>query len=418
MGIVDTIIVGRVGTSEQGGVGMGASLYWTLICLFTGTISATNTFVAQSFGAGKLDTIRLWVLAPLLLVVPMSLILLPIIPYLDPIMELLGTTSEVRPHVEIYMVIRFWGTPFILSSFIFSSFLRGLGDMKTPMLVTLVSNVANIGLDLLLVFGWGPIPAYGVAGAAWATVLASLVSSGMYLMVYLGKKNNALYKTRSFVRVPKEMLLRYLKVGLPLGGTWFIESISWSVMTFYIAGIAPAALAAHTIVFQMIHFSFMPAIGLSVASSTLVGQYLGAERVDLAKKSARVALVWSCGFMTFVGLMFALMRTWLVGLFNSDPEVILIGGRLMLVAAAFQLFDAMGLTAAGVLRGAGDTRFPLYAQLGAAWLVFAPLILLLGDGLGWGIYGAWIAALIFIVLLAGLFYGRYLGGKWQSMRVH
>ena len=417
MGIVDTFIVGKIGTAEQGGVGMGATLFWTILSLFTGTMTATSTFVAQSYGAEKHELIKRWVMAALWLIPPMSLIMWLFIPIFPYAVDLMATTEEVRPHVVPYMTIRLIGAPFIIATIALSGFLRGLGDMKTPMIITVIVNLVNIFLDVILVFGYGPIPEMGVEGAAWATVAASGLSAALYLRVYLGKNYADVFGTRSWVWVKKEELLQFLKIGLPIGGSWIIESISWALMTIYVASIDPEGLAAHIIVFTIIHFSFMPAVAFSIAASTLVGQYLGAERIDLAKRSANKAIISSMMLMGIFGIFFVVSRGRLIALFNPDPAVVEMGSVLLLIAAGFQLLDAIGIAISGILKGAGDTRYPLYVQIGAAWFVFAPMIFILGQGVGWGVYGAWIAALVFISQLGLLLLLRYVGGKWQHSRV-
>lgn len=417
MGIVDTIVLGHVGTAEQGGAGLGMSLIWTFISLFAGTLGIMSTFVSQANGGGRTHTINRWVVVGLILILPMSLVMLTCIHLIIPMLDMMGTSDEVRPHAATYMAIRIYGTPFVLVNFALSGFLRGLADTKTPMIVTVIANIINLLLNIVLVFGVGPIPAFGLAGAAWATVAAGGVSGAIYLGVYLSKTNHARFQTRTWVWVTPEEFWRFLKVGLPAGTGWFIESLAWTVMAIFVASIDPAGLAAHVIVFQIITFSFMPAAALSVASSTLVGQYLGAERVDLALRSARASIAVGVSIMASVGLCFALFRETVMGLFNSDPAVIATGSTLLLIAACFQVFDAIGITITGVLRGAGDTRFPMYAQLGAGWLIFVPLVFLFGRVFDMGVVGAWLGALVFVVLLGVLLILRFVGGKWKHMRI-
>ena len=417
MGVVDTIILGKVGTAQQGGAGIAVGIDWTVASLFTGTMTVITTFVAQSYGAGKYDLLHRWVMTAMFFIIPMSLIMYSIIPFADVLVDLMRADPVVRPHVVAYMSIHLLVTPFLLIIFVFSGFLRGLGDMKTPMIITIIVNLINIPLDFILVFGYHDIPAMGVRGAALATLISSALGAGLYLRVYLGRDIAGPYRTRRWVWVKASEIKQFLKIGLPVGGNWMIEMVSWTIMGIYIASIDPAGLAAHIIVFQVLHFSFMPTVALSIAASTLVGQYLGAERRDLAKRSGWLSLVWGIVFMGVIGIFFGILRVPFIEFFNTDPEVVEVGSVLLLIAAFFQVFDALGIGASGILRGAGDTRFPLYAQLGAAWAVFIPLVFIFGQGLGWGVIGAWIAALIFIVVLGILMFLRVLGGKWLKMRV-
>lgn len=417
MGLVDSLIIGRVGTSEQAGVGMGASLSFTLFFFFTGTMTVMSTFVAQANGAGKQEKIRRFVNVGFVLVLPMSLCVWPLQPLVPWLVEQMGTNAAVQPHVVAYMQIQLFALPFWLINYCVSGYLRGLGDMTTPMIVTLIANAVNACMAAILVFGIGPIPSLGVRGAALATLFAGLVSALLYLRVYFGKEHNARYETRRLEWPTKSEIWEFLRVGTPAGAGGVAEMACWTLLTIYISRIAPEALAASTIVWQIIHFSFMPTVALSIASSTLVGQYLGAERVDLASKTAKRGILMGVCFMSAVGASFALFRDPLITFFNTSPEVLAIGRNILLIAAGFQIFDATGITCAGVLRGAGDTRFPFLVQLGAGWLLFVPLIFLLGEGAGMGVYGPWLAGLIFLAAVAVGNFLRYAAGGWKQLRL-
>ncbi len=417
MGLIDTFIVGYLGTAQQGGVGFAMNVTWTMFSLFTGTMGAVVTFVAQAYGAGRIEQIKRWVMAAFTVAAPASLLVFAAVPFASEIIDLIGTDAALKPHVVAYMTVIMLGVPFLLSNFIFSGFFRALGDTRTPMVVTVIANAINAVLDVILVFGVWFIPGMGVRGAAIATVFAQGCQVAMYLWVYINEKNNALYGTRSIFVVSASELGRFLKIGLPMGFAWSIEMISWAFMMSFISRLSASGMAASTIVWQLMHFSFMPAVALSIAISTLVGQYLGAERIDLARRSAKIGMVWGLGFMFVLGLVFAVGRNHLIALFNSDPEVVSIGAVLLLIAAAFQMFDALNICASGVLRGAGDTKFPMYIQVGLAWMIFIPLVYVFGHVLEWGIYGAWLAGLVFIVLLGITLFLRFLSGGWTKIRV-
>ena len=417
MGVVDTLVVGHVGTAQQAGVGLGAGLFWGIMSFFTGTLSGVTTFVAQANGAGRTGELRRWVMVGLVLVLPMTLLCYSIIPFVGTLITVFHTTQEVRPHVVTYLNILILEAPFMFAMFVLVSFLRGLGDTVTPMVVTLVANIINAALDVVLVFGYLGFPALGVAGAALASVTGMFSSVVMLLWVYLNKHNNARYNTRQFIWITLGEVRRFLKLSVPIGASWAFETLAWNVMTVYIGTMGAVALASHTIVWQLISFSFMPTVALSVAASTIVGQYLGAGRPDLAKKSARVSIMWGLLLMGSIGVFFALGRHVIIGWFNSDPQVMAIGGWLLLIAAAFQLFDALGITIDGILRGAGDTRFPFLARAFAGLVFFIPLIFILGGPVGWGIYGAWSSGLVFVVVLGVVMLWRYRRGKWLQYTV-
>lgn len=417
MGIIDSLVVGHIGTSEQAAVGMGTSLTITLSFFFSGTLSAITSFVAQAYGAGKLDRIRRFVMIGMVLIPFMTLLIAPIWPLVPILLDLMGTTPEVRPHVVAYMQILMLSFPFNMICFTISGYLRGLGDMWTPLIVSLISITCNAILAVVFVLGAGPIEGMGVRGAALATLLCITLSSVMYVGVYFSRSHDRRFQTRSLVRPTWEEIKSFLVVGVPAGAGGVAEMACWTFMTIYISRIAPSELAASTVVWQVIHFSFMPTVALSVAVSSLVGQYLGAERVDLAERVAKRAILFALGFMGFVGLNFIVFREFIIRLFNTDPQVVHVGSGLLLIAALFQPFDALGISSSGVLRGAGDTRFPFFVQLTAGWLLFVPLVLLFGEGLGYGVYGAWMAGLVFLIAVAIANLLRYAKGGWKLRRL-
>jgi Na+-driven multidrug efflux pump len=193
--------------------------------------------------------------------------------------------------------------------------------------------------------------------------------------------------------------------------------ISWTVFMAVVSWLGNAELAATNIVLQVLHFSFMGAVSLGTAATTLVGQYLGAEDLATARKTARSTIRSAILYCVALGLLFLVARKQIMAIFNDDPAVIEVGGRLFVYAAVFQFFDGLGISSNGVIRGAGDTRWPMVLMIVLAWGLFVPLTYLLALPLGFGVDGAWIAVTIFIASVGiGLYY-RQRSGRWLTMRV-
>jgi MATE family, multidrug efflux pump len=414
MGLVDALIMGHVGTTQQGAVGLGAMLAWTIGTVFVGTMTVINTFAAQDFGAGRRETLRRHVHAGAVLIVPFTAIIWALLPLVPKLIDAMGTAAAVTPHVDVYVSIRMLGAPFLLTSFVITSFLRGLGDMRTPMMVTITANVINIFLSLMLVFGWFGLPRLGVAGVALASLLAMACEATLYLRIYFGPKIAALYQTRRWLRPEAAELRRFLRIGLPIGFSWFFDIVGWTVFSVFVSTLSPADLAAHTIVFQILHFSFLPAAAISVAATTLVGQYVGAGRTDLAERAAKASVAIGVGYMAAAGLVLIALRVPLVTAFNPNPLVVVIGAKIALIGGLFQPFDGLGMVLGGALRGGGDTRYPMGALLVSASCVFIPGVYLLGNVIGLGIVGAWLGALVHVVFLSGLLVLRFRAGKWKT----
>ena len=412
MWLVDTLIMGRVGTAEQGAVGFGGTLVWALYCFFAGTMTVVNIVVAQDHGAGRSDTAR-HVRTALVLLVPMGMALLALRGIVPAGLRWLGAAPAIRPLAQLYIQIRLYAAPFGLGTFVLTSYLRGLGDTVTPMIVTLGANVLNAVLAVALVFGLVGLPPMGVAGAAWATAIACTVECCAYLGVFLLGRRSQAHGARELRWPSGQELGRFLALGLPIGMSWLFEMVAWTAFAAYAATRAPNELAAHTILYQVTSFCFMPAVAIGVAASTLVGRYMGAERPDLAWRSAVRSLGIAIAYAAAIGLGMVVLRRPLVEAFSPDPAVLAVGAVLALVAGCYQPFDAFGIVCQGVLRGAGKTAVPTFVMLGSGLLVFVPLVWILGEAASLGVVGAWTAALAHVLCVALVLGTIVLRGSWR-----
>jgi MATE family multidrug resistance protein len=395
MGVADTLVMGQVGTAEQGGVGLGSALFWSFSSFAAGLLSTVTTFVAQAYGARRHDEVRHSVVVGIGLALPLAAVLIATSFWVPELITLFGTNAEARPHVVVYLRWMLCSTPLFLLNFVLIGFFRGISDTVTPMIVTLLVNVVNITLNIVFVFGHFGLPEMGVRGVALATAISMALSVVLFFGLYFSRTHHAKYNTRARLPFAQIPFRRFLKVGVPIGVSWFLENMAFNIMSLYIAAFDPASTAANTIVFQLCHVSFMPAVGISIAASTLVGKYIGAGRPDLAVRSARRSLVLSVAYMGTMGFVFVLAPSFFIGLFNKDPQVLQLGVLALHLAAAFQIFDAMGVTIDGVFRGAGFTLLPMLIRLGVMWVIFVPSIFLLGHFVfETGIAAGWTAALI------------------------
>ncbi len=401
MWVVDTFLMGRVGNAEQGAVGLGGVLFWAAVCFFAGTMTVVNILVAQDFGAGKRDLAR-HVRTGLLLVLPMSLMVLALAPLVPEGLTLMRITEQARLHAESYLQIRLLGAPLMFAGFALTSFLRGVGDTVTPMIVVIVANVFNAVLSVILVFGLLGLPAMGVAGAAWGSVAAAALEALLYAAIYVWSPGARAHGSRRMAWPSRDDLREFLVIGTPIGIAWLFEMVAWTAFSIYAGGRPPVELAAHTVLFQVTGFCFMPAMAIGVAASTLVGQYLGAERSDIARRSGRNAMLLGVAYMAVVGGLIGLLRQPLMLAFNQNASVVLLGSTLAIIAAVYQPFDGFAIVAQGVLRGAKQTAVPTFIMLGSGLLVFIPLVWFLGTKRGMGVTGAWIAAVVHVVVVAVL----------------
>jgi len=419
MSVVDTLFMGWVSTSSQGAVGLGGIMVWTFASFFIGTLTVINTFVAQYFGEGRERECGVIAWQGLLLAVVFSVVVVGLAPLMPALVGVFAAPADVAQIAVAYAMIRLLGMPLDLVEGNISSFLRGLGDTKTPMYVSLATVVLNVPLNYWLVFGGLGLPAMGARGAAIATVAARGLGVLLLALLVVRPAMRRRFGTGypGAAKIFTRRIVSLLKVGLPIGVGWLLEMATWLVFTGVVSGMGRVSLAAHNIVLQVLHLSFMPGVAISVAATTLVGQRLGARDRPGARRSARASLVVGMGYMTFMGLIFLTLGGLIATAFNRDPAVVTTAQHLFVLAAAFQVFDAMNMVSGGVLRGAGDTRFPMFVAVGFAWFVFMPLVWLLGLHLGYGVEGAWVGATTYITGLGIVLLLRVRAGSWTSYSV-
>jgi putative MATE family efflux protein len=215
----------------------------------------------------------------------------------------------------------------------------------------------------------------------------------------------------------RDAIARFLRTGVPIGGQWALGMTSFAMFTTLIARMSDHAMAASQAFIILLSLSFMQAIGIGVAASTLVGRYIGAKEIAGAERSFWSSLRLGAILGGLVGVIFVLFPEALMRIFTDGPEVIALGAPLMLLGALFQFFDAGGIIAEGALRGAGDTRWPFVVHSLLGWGLFVPSAYLLGFVLEGGLRGAWFAGLIYVIVLAGSLIWRFRSGAWREMQI-
>lgn len=419
MWLVDTMMVGRIGIAQLGAVGLGGMLTWSFFSFFNGLIGSANTFVSQDYGAQRYDNIGKIVWHYLYIGIASYVILLVPIFLSDHVIRLIGPSPEVEKYSSVYMRIRLYAGIGVFTSFSLAGFFRGIGNTKTPMYIALAANGFNVVANYLLIFGNDTlgIPRLEVTGAAWATFLSSMFSALLFLMVFLSRKYNRLYQTRSFYRFESAQFRRIIRIGLPMGVQFFLDTGSFSVFSAFIARMGDTSLAASNAAMTLMSTAFMPLIGLSMATTTLVGQFIGAGDLEHARKSGYTSIKIGFLYAVLIVSNYFLFPRQLLSLISKDPEVMELGSKILMIAGVFLLSDGFGICANGALRGAGDTRFMMVVGLLYAWFLFIPLAYVLGYTLNGGVVGAWVGAMIYIILYGITTFLRFHRGKWESMKI-
>ncbi len=415
LGVVDTAMVGRLGATELAAVGLGSLWTWTVVNLFMGMASAVQTFVSQADGAGDTTAPGRWTWQAMYALFPLACLVAAIVHMGAPsLLAALGPSAAMQTIAVDYMQPRLWGAGAVTGTMVLASFFRGLGDTRTPLYATLVANVINAVLDYGLIFGRLGLPEWGAAGAGAATAIAEWIGF-VYLMLAFGVGRTRLtYPTRP-VRLATDLVRRLIRMGLPIGGQWVMGMIGFSLFSTLIARMGDEQMAASQAFIVLLSLSFMQAIGISAAASTLVGRYIGAGDLEASRRSFRSAEKLAVGLGAGIALIFIAAPEALLSVFSSNERVLSMGVPLVLLGASFQFIDALGIVASGALRGAGDTRWPFMVQAVLEWGFYLPLAYFLGITLEGGLFGAWLGCTIYVALLSGLLIWRFRTGAWEKI---
>lgn len=399
MTLADTLFVGRLGPASIAGVGLGGVAAFTIVCFIIGLLQGSKVLVSQAVGAGRPHLAARHAGAAMVVAVALGLVALVVGIGVAQLLPLLTASAESGLAARDYLAVRMIGSPIVMLYVASREVRYGLGDSRSPMVASVTGNLTNIGLDALFIFGLE----LGVAGAAWATVVGQLVE----LAVLLG-----LARRRVLARPLAADLRALFSIGIPTGLQLLLEVGSFALLTALLAAFAEREMAAHQIAIQVLHFSFLPTIAVGEASSVLVGRAVGADRDDVVPRIARAALRVAGSYAALCTLVLLTLSEPLARAFTDDAPLVATTRTLLLIAAGFQIVDALNVIGRSVLRGAGDVRWSAVVGVVTAWLCTPPLTLALGYGLGLGAAGGWVGLCAEIAIGAALIWHRVLRGRW------
>lgn len=400
MSVVDTIFVGRLGTAQLAAIGLAMTASWLLHAFVNGILSGLKVAISQRVGAreelaaGRLAWQGLWIAGIA------GALTAAAGPIGEPLFALMGGSGAVNGYATAFFSIRMLGAPMLFATFAMNAWFHGHGETRIPMVAALAGNAVNIVLDPVL------ISIYGVQGAAAATVLGlttSMLLLGWHLRPQLvGVAHH----------IERAWLAEIWQLGSPIGTRYLLEVGSFAIFAGMLATAGDAELAAHVLVIRIVSVSFLPGYAIGEAASVLVGQAVGAQRPALARQALWRSLELAVGIMAVCALVFWLLPGPLMAPFSATEEVASIAAGLLLVAALFQIFDAVAMVCLSTLNGAGDVRFTMLLSVGAAWLVKLPIGWLLALPLSMGAVGAWLGLTAEIIVVAGLALRRARGEEW------
>jgi len=419
VGLVNTYIVGHLGAAPLAAVGLSTQLSNLMVALFSAVGVGSTALVARHIGAGERDEAER--IAGQSLLLAMGVGLIAAIPCLVGgrwLLTVLGGATDVVALGRAYLLAVGTTMPLMAILFIGNATLRGAGDTRTPMAVMAAVNVTNVLVSWNLVRGVGPLPALGVAGAGIGAAAGVGVGGLIVATILLRGRSTAGLKVMSrALRLHPGRVRRLLRIGLPGGIEQVLMRLAQLVLVAIVAELGTAAYAGHQLGIQMLSVAFMPGFAFSVAATTLVGQELGREAPRRAEACVYTASGIAVGLMCSIGVVAFLLAEPLLRVFTPDAEVIAQGLYAVRGCALIELSLAAYFVFAGALRGAGDTRFVLLAQVTAISLVRLPLAYRLGLTFGLGLTGVWVAIILDMTTRATLLTLRFRRGAWKWIRV-
>jgi MATE family multidrug resistance protein len=401
MGVVDTMMVGRVSAEALGAVALGNIFFFLVAVTGMGTLMALDPLVSQAVGAGDEEGVARAFQRGILLALGMSVPVMLGLGLVRPTLEILGQPPELIGPASRYIYFIIPGlTPFYLF-IVGRQTLQSMGRIAPVVIVTVIANIVNVALNWSLIFGHLGSPPLGVSGAALATTLsrwflaAALLVAGWKALVP---------QLRPWRRASLELgpLGRMLRLGLPIGGQMFLEYGIFGLVGVLMGRIGTLAVAGHLIALNLAAVVFMVPQGTGAAAAVLVGQAVGSADLTRARRAAAAAIFVGAGFMIVSAAAFLLAPEALARLYTPDRSVLDVAVTLVRLVGLFAIFDGLQAVAIGILRGIGDTRAPVAINVLGFWLIGLPISLLLAFPLGLGPPGLWWGLVIGLAVVAGV----------------
>ena len=400
MGIVDTIMVGPLGPAAIGAVGAGSIIFMAVMMPGFGTLLALDTFVSQSFGAGRIDECHRWLFAGIHLAMALSVVLTLLAFGSVRVLPAMGFHPDVLAEIQPYMTHLVWSVPPLMAYVVFRRYLQAMNVVRPIMVALVVANLVNIAANWVLVYGRLGFPRLGVVGAAYATVFSRLGLAVFLIALVVTRERR---RPSGLHDVPFAMdvarMWAIIRVGLPAAGQILLEVGVFAAASALAARIAPASVAAHQIVLNIAGFIFMIPYGIATAAAVRVGQAVGRRDARGARLAGWVAIGLATMVMACSAVLFGTAPGALVQIFTRDAGVVEIGASLLLVAAVFQLCDGLQTVTTGALRGLGETRLPMLWNLTGHWLIGLPIGYYLAFGRSLGVWGLWVGLSVGLIMI-------------------
>lgn len=416
-GMVDMIMVGQLSSASITAVGLTNQPFMFLLAAFAAVNVGTTTLVAWNIGANNVEKASL-VTRQIIVVNAVLGIIMSIVGVLfsHQIVVFMGAGADTLKDATVYFQIVASGLVFQAVTMGVTAALRGAGETKLPMLYNIGSNLLNVFGNYVLIYGKFGFPKLGVAGAAASTTISRIIGCAIGLYIIYSKKSVISVDRKGSYRPNKDIIKQVFSIGLPSTLEQFVIQGGLIMFARTVSSLGTSVFAAHQIGINISGLAFSPSMAFGVAATTLVGQSLGANDEDKAKKYADIIHHMSLVVAGAVGLLFLVFSHPLARLYTDDLAVAAMAGTVLKILALAQPGQSTQLSLAGALRGAGDTMYPLYASIFGIWIFRVFVAYVFVSIFHLGLIGAWLALLLDQYTRAAVVYIRYRSGKWKYIK--
>jgi MATE family multidrug resistance protein len=401
MGLVDTIMVGPLGPAAIGATGMGSGVFTAIVIFGMGLMLGLDTFVSHAYGARRLDECVEWLHQGTWLAVLTGPALMGVTWLVFASLDAWGLHPQIRVLVGPYLRdLSFGAIPLLLYAG-FRRYLQGIHVVRPVMFALVSANLVNAGVNWVLIYGHLGMPALGIEGSAWATNLArAYMAAVLYLAIRREHHLRGDAHPSVSMRIDVSRMRALIALGAPAASQITLEVGVFATATALAGRLDPISSGAHQIALNVAGLAFMVPLGLASASAVRVGHAVGAGDRKRAVQAGWLA--FGIGGLLMLSIAAALFASpsAILRLFTSDTRLVTIGSQLLMIAAAFQLFDGTQAVATGVLRGVGDTRTPMAINIVGHWVLGLPVGYALCFHAGWGVIGLWVGLSMGLVVVA------------------
>ena len=421
MTFTDRLFLSKLGPEYMNAAMAGGLACFLVMTFFIGILGYVTAFVAQNLGADKKDHCSLAITQGIIISIVGYILILLAKPFLLVVLGKLKIDSTQLVYQKEFFSLIIYSILFALLRANFGSFFSGIGKTRTVMTASVATMIINVILNYLLVFGNFGFPKLGIKGSALSTVISSFFGVLILVIIYLKRKNVCEYKINESFRFDKHVMKTILKFGLPSGIELFLIFFAFNILVFVFQSQGEITATAATIMFNWDLVAFVPLLGFSIGVTSLVGRYIGANRIDLVKKSVISGLKLSMCYSLIVFVFFVFFTRMLVNVFRPfdgvlifDKNVMPISLNMIKIAAIYVLTDAQMIVFSAALRGTGDTFFVMIISMFVNWTLCLSGFLLMKIFHVPTLH-SWLIMVIIFASLSTLFYFRYRTEKWVNI---